>query len=429
MVFYSDFIYYSGTNAPVVNAAVTVMIANTQTPAALFSDVGGTVIKPNPVTSDQTGFFSFYVTQGTYDLYFLGVKQYQISVNGTTGIPDPLTIQTLNVTKINPAGGDLLFNMTTPLALTFPQPSFQMQGTMVVKEEVLVYPFANLPGSASAFIIGTTTGSSSQGNIVVSDTATHTPSFILLRSRAAGALPITGDTIGRLLFGAVRPSTGASWASASVTAFAEGNWAEPVPGNPMDTPSSLRFNTAGATGASAERMRITNSGNVLIGTTVDDGVNKLQVNGPIKADSVSLNGVSITAATGTWTPVITDGSNNAVGGITYVKQFGNYTQLGDMVLAEFFITVSAITTPDATQLFLRLPVAFIPPIDTNPRFSKVYFTPTPTAANSVFLSKYQNSVAGIYDVLETSLGNYALYRKNNIPTQFYFSGVFMYNTK
>ena len=112
MVFYSDFIYYSGTNDPVVNAAITVMIANTQTPATLFSDVGGTVIKTNPVTSDQTGFFSFYVTQGTYDLYFLGVKQYQISVNGTTGIPDPLTVQTLNVSQINPTTGQLLIGTT-----------------------------------------------------------------------------------------------------------------------------------------------------------------------------------------------------------------------------------------------------------------------------------------------------------------------------
>jgi len=104
MVFYSDFIYYSGTNDPVVNAAVTVMIANTQTPAALFTSGIGNVIKPNPVTSDQNGFFSFYVAQGTYDLYFLGVKQYQISVNGTTGIPDPLTIGTVNCNMINSKG-------------------------------------------------------------------------------------------------------------------------------------------------------------------------------------------------------------------------------------------------------------------------------------------------------------------------------------
>lgn len=39
------------------------------------------------------------------------------------------------------------------------------------------------------------------------------------------------------------------------------------------------------TGASAERMRIKYSGNLLIGTTTDDGVNKLQVNGSVAISS------------------------------------------------------------------------------------------------------------------------------------------------
>lgn len=39
---------------------------------------------------------------------------------------------------------------------------------------------------------------------------------------------------------------------------------------------------------SSERMRITNGGNILIGTTSDDGTNKLQVNGPVNFDDILI---------------------------------------------------------------------------------------------------------------------------------------------
>ncbi|MEZ2310886.1 tail fiber domain-containing protein [Paraburkholderia sp. RCC_158] len=54
------------------------------------------------------------------------------------------------------------------------------------------------------------------------------------------------------------------------------------------TATSLRFYTTptGST-AQAERMRMTGSGRVLIGTTTDDGINLLQVNGTIEGSSAS----------------------------------------------------------------------------------------------------------------------------------------------
>jgi hypothetical protein len=52
---------------------------------------------------------------------------------------------------------------------------------------------------------------------------------------------------------------------------------------------SIRF-----TVASSERMRITATGNLLIGTTTDDGVNKLQVAGSVKATTfTALNGTGV----------------------------------------------------------------------------------------------------------------------------------------
>ena len=50
----------------------------------------------------------------------------------------------------------------------------------------------------------------------------------------------------------------------------------------------------------AERMRITPSGNVLIGTTTDNGVDKLQVNGSIYASGISTSKAFTFSALNTW---------------------------------------------------------------------------------------------------------------------------------
>ena len=63
-----------------------------------------------------------------------------------------------------------------------------------------------------------------------------------------------------------------------------------------DNTSQLRFSTGSASDATgyAERMRINTSGNVGIGTTTDNGVDKLQVNGSIKATELNVSANYIT---------------------------------------------------------------------------------------------------------------------------------------
>ena len=121
----------------------------------------------------------------------------------------------------------------------------------------------------------------------------------------------------------------------------------------------------------SERMRITSTGNVLIGITTDDGANKLQVNGSAKITSlagtgernvaVDANGkliVSTTAATvasGTYTPTASFPTNATSIGI-YTSP---YTQIGNVVT----VTVSGYFTPTAANTFtkfnLNIPVAAI----------------------------------------------------------------------
>ena len=52
-------------------------------------------------------------------------------------------------------------------------------------------------------------------------------------------------------------------------------------------------NTLGFGEGGAESMRITSGGNVLIATSTDDGANKLQVNGRIKATDIALSAPAV----------------------------------------------------------------------------------------------------------------------------------------
>lgn len=90
MIQYVDYVYFTGTNDPIVNAKVSIYIANTNTLATLYDS---TVIEiTNPLTTDQTGKFEFYAVPGSYDIYYLGAKQYQIALSGANGVPDPLSV-------------------------------------------------------------------------------------------------------------------------------------------------------------------------------------------------------------------------------------------------------------------------------------------------------------------------------------------------
>lgn len=53
---------------PVVGASVTVYLQGTTTKATIYSDRPGSVSITNPVTTDATGVYSFYVAEGRYDL-------------------------------------------------------------------------------------------------------------------------------------------------------------------------------------------------------------------------------------------------------------------------------------------------------------------------------------------------------------------------
>ena len=83
MVEYADFLYYSGTNTPIVGEPVTVKDAGTDTLSALFDSTGASI--SNPVYSDIHGGFSFYVNINTsHDIYVQGAKQKNFtSTNGT----------------------------------------------------------------------------------------------------------------------------------------------------------------------------------------------------------------------------------------------------------------------------------------------------------------------------------------------------------
>lgn len=69
MTFYTDFIYYSGTNTPVANQAVTIKDHGTDTNSTIYDGTGAVIA--NPTYTDTLGKFEFYVADGaaTYDIY------------------------------------------------------------------------------------------------------------------------------------------------------------------------------------------------------------------------------------------------------------------------------------------------------------------------------------------------------------------------
>jgi len=345
MIQYSDFIYFDGTNDPVVNAAITVMIANTQTPATLFSDVGGTIPLTNPVTSDQTGFFSFYVTQGTYDLYLLGAKQFQISVNGTTGIPDPLTIGTLNVHYVNPTNG---VNVVIGSSVDDTVNKLQVEGTLIVKPVGFTIPWP--PQKVYPIkAVGTSAAGSTVSSSCFSDGLNTGGRLYLSRNMANGNKPTTGSNLGNIAFGTIATDgTGNLLQSATIQATAEED-----SGVTGFQGTSMRFGTTPiGTLPTIERMRITPAGNVLIGTTTDDTVNKLQVNGTISALGIKLTDPSPVAdkntleyfEQGTWTPV---GRNSTVipGSFAALDPIVcNYQRIGKRVTVSVSVQVTAGTS-------------------------------------------------------------------------------------
>ena len=80
---YSDYVYYTGTSHPVVGVPITVFLAGTTTPASLFDAVDAPLVQP--LITDVTGYFEFYVDDAEYDIYVSGHKASTVAINSVEG--------------------------------------------------------------------------------------------------------------------------------------------------------------------------------------------------------------------------------------------------------------------------------------------------------------------------------------------------------
>jgi hypothetical protein len=114
--------------------------------------------------------------------------------------------------------------------------------------------------------------------------------LILSHNNASGAFPATGDRLGYVLFSGIDNvfAGGRSLNGAGITARTEGAWSSDGASN-IAFPTGFAFETTAAN-SRTEKMRITGSGNVGIGTSTP--TSKLQVVGlPVYANNLAaVNG-------------------------------------------------------------------------------------------------------------------------------------------
>lgn len=107
-------------------------------------------------------------------------------------------------------------------------------------------------------------------------------SFVGLHNNAGGGLPLSGDRLGYFYFGT---KSGANYRlGGGMSVYADGPWTD------TSLPTAFKFETASATTGTTvsprvERMRITSTGNVGIGTNVPKQV--LEVNGGIRMNNTA----------------------------------------------------------------------------------------------------------------------------------------------
>jgi len=98
---------------PAAGASVTVQVQSTLTNATLYSDNGVTA-QANPLTADANGFFSFYASNGIYQITISGgglqsnVVLTNVQLYGVyfgTGSPNSSVIGFVGETYINTNGG------------------------------------------------------------------------------------------------------------------------------------------------------------------------------------------------------------------------------------------------------------------------------------------------------------------------------------
>jgi hypothetical protein len=120
---------------------------------------------------------------------------------------------------------------------------------------------------------------------------------------------------------------------------------------------------------STERLRITSTGNTLIGGNTDDGINKLQVTGSIKSTSLAGTGERLvtadangkllagtgtfTAISGTYTPTYTAIANTAATGAYTLS----YTVVGNVVTIFGRVNINSSTPNSVTTVDMTTPTA------------------------------------------------------------------------
>ena len=148
---------------------------------------------------------------------------------------------------------------------------------------------------------------------------------------------------------------------------------------------------------------ISSSGRTLVGTTTDDGVNALQVNGTAKTTGIKFANTGGTKQAldyyeeGTWTPI--DGSG---AGLTFIIQSATYTRIGRQVTVVAYFSFPA-TASAATAIIGGLPFAV----------GASQYQPVNIAAsvasvggmiNAVSTTITLTSAPGTYGVLKTNAG-------------------------
>ena len=142
-------------------------------------------------------------------------------------------------------------------------------------------------------LVGTTDPSTQLRAQSSSTVTAASPGFLFLRNNpnGVGQLPLLGDRLGWFSFGSMDGTT--SRASAGVFAYSDGNWVSGA-----SFPSYYTFETTPSGSIyRQERMRITSSGNIGVGTQAP--AQKLEVNGGIKLNTSTTKPTCNLTARGT----------------------------------------------------------------------------------------------------------------------------------
>jgi|GEM_PF-3515494 len=176
--------------------------------------------------------------------------------------------------RIMRAVGSCLGTATILLALT----AYAQAETVEITNNTTAYKFTEggmttapaEPGAVAMYVKGTTAPAVQFVSHFERDFPVGGGGFIAYHNGSGGALPLAGDRLGYLLFGAKNGTSAIN--SAGIVAHAEGQWSATVEQKNM--PSFLSFQTTDFSGyqisadgpqTRTERMRITAGGNVGVG--------------------------------------------------------------------------------------------------------------------------------------------------------------------